>query len=250
MIAPYPSLNPTNPLVTDVAFDSKAVREKFLVPLVEKEGKEVVVVMHSYGGMPGSAASTGLGKDQRAREDMPGGVVGLIFISGFVIAEGATVADAQGGKLPPWVTEDSVCLLKSSVIRLANHNLQPSTGLTMPADPIAVLAADIGLVKAQASVAELLPHATVAFKSPSPPPAWAEPAFRGRLAYIMCTEDQAIPKVGQEIMMQLTGQPWVVRELQGSHNSAFLLKEQEAAGLVAGIVEIFLHAKQAETGDS
>ena len=243
MVAEYPSFNPVNPHVTDVAFDSKAIRENFLVPLIEKQGKEIVIVMHSYGGMPGSAAATGLGVVQRGQEGLRGGVVGLIFISGFVVGEGATVADGQGGQLPPWVTEDTVRLLDSHVVRLADHNLQPSAGLSMPADPIEILAADVDPAKAQASASELRPHATLAFKTPSPRPAWADLAFRGRLGYIVPTEDKAIPKSGQEMMMQFSGQQWIVKELHGSHNSAFLLKEQEAAGLVAGIVETFLQVE-------
>ena len=47
----YPSLNPIDPFKTDVAADSTSIREKALLPLVNAEGKEVVIVMHSYGGM-------------------------------------------------------------------------------------------------------------------------------------------------------------------------------------------------------
>jgi len=108
--ASYPSLNPVDPLKADVAADSAAIREKVMLPLIETQGKEVVVVMHSYGGMPGSVAFVELGKTQRAHHGKRGGVVGLVFISGFVLQEGASVADGQGGALPPWVKEDTVFL--------------------------------------------------------------------------------------------------------------------------------------------
>jgi len=110
----------------------------------------------------------------------------------------------------------------------------------MPHNPIKVLSADVESSLAKVHAAQLQPHATLAFKSPSPAPAWADPAFRGRLAYIVCIQDQAIPKVGQEAMMQLTGQEFMVQELHGSHNATFLSKPGEAAEMVVGFVEKFL----------
>ena len=106
-VVTYPSLDPTNPSTADVAADSASIRNETLLPLVA-EGKEVVIVMHSYGGMPGSVAATGLGIVERQASREAGGVVGLVFLSGFVLAEGASVADGQGGALPAWVSEDNV----------------------------------------------------------------------------------------------------------------------------------------------
>ena len=75
--------------------------------------------------MPGSAAARGLGKarqrageeDDEGKEDekkektekeKKGGVLGLIFISSFVLAGGANLTDGRGGRLPGWVEEDQV----------------------------------------------------------------------------------------------------------------------------------------------
>jgi len=91
--ASYPSLNPVDPLKADVVADSASICKRVMLPLIEQQGKEVVVVMYSYGGMPGSVASAGLGKIQRAHQEKKGEVVGLVFISGFVLQEGASVAD-------------------------------------------------------------------------------------------------------------------------------------------------------------
>lgn len=86
----------------------------------------------------------------------------------------------------------------------------------------------------------LVPHATKAFTSPSPAPAWTEPGFEGRMAYLVCTEDRAIPKFGQEAMMEGTGISWITRELNGSHNSPFLKMTDEAADIVDQFVMRFL----------
>lgn len=106
--APYPSLNPSHPATADAAHDTETVLQESLLPLIENEGKEVVIVMHSYGGVPGSSAARGLGKVQRVGEGKKGGVVGLIYISGFVLPGGASVADGQGGQLPAWVKQNEV----------------------------------------------------------------------------------------------------------------------------------------------
>lgn len=103
----YPSLNPADPLTATLAADATAIRDHTLLPLLDHEKKDVVLVMHSYGGLPGSVAATGLGQAERAPQGKKG-VVGLIFVTGFVLPEGATVADGLGGALPPWVRENDV----------------------------------------------------------------------------------------------------------------------------------------------
>lgn len=107
--ASYPSLNPSHPATADAATDTETVLKRSLLPLIDDEGKDVVIVMHSYGGVPGSSAARGLSKAQRRGEGKPGGVVGLIHVSGFVLPGGASVADGQGGTLPGWVKENEVC---------------------------------------------------------------------------------------------------------------------------------------------
>lgn len=79
--------------------------------------------MHSYGGVPGSSAARGLGKVQRVGEGKTGGVVGLIYISGFVLPGGASVADGQGGQLPAWVKQNEV--RSSSQMIIPSWNFVP-----------------------------------------------------------------------------------------------------------------------------
>lgn len=105
--AAYPSLDPKDPTVQDVEADTKAIAST-LKPLVEEEGKDVLIILHSYAGMPGAAAATHLSKTQRAKEGKAGGVIGLLFIGAFVVPEGLSCAGLQGGNLPPWILLDNV----------------------------------------------------------------------------------------------------------------------------------------------
>lgn len=108
--AEYPSLEPQDPLTADCTTDAKAVRS-VLEPLVETEGKDVVLVMHSYGSMPGCAAAKGLSKTERLRAGKLGGILGMILFSAFLVPEGLSCAGIQGGMLPPWIMLDNVCRL-------------------------------------------------------------------------------------------------------------------------------------------
>lgn len=110
----------------------------------------------------------------------------------------------------------------------------------MPDNALAIFSADIDPTVAKENASKIVPHALLAFKSPAPAPAWTEPGFEGRLAYLVCTDDLAVPKFGQEAMMQGTGKRWVVKEMVGGHNTPFLKKTQEAAGLVDAFVGGFL----------
>ena len=79
----------------------------------------------------------------------------------------------------------------------------------------------------------------MAFKSPSPAPAWLDDGFQGRLAYIVCTKDHAIPEELQKGMRHASGKKWLVEELEGSHSAPFVIKYEEAAEMVIDFIQIF-----------
>ena len=87
--------------------DDAAHINSILAPLVE-EGKQIVVVMHSYGGIPGTDGTKDLAKvDQQAR-GKEGGVIGLVYIAALMVQQGASLSSTRGdlGPLPDWVTVD------------------------------------------------------------------------------------------------------------------------------------------------
>ncbi|KAJ5371872.1 hypothetical protein N7517_003878 [Penicillium concentricum] len=229
--AGYPSLDPKDPLVADCQTDTDAVSD-ILQSLVEDEGKDVLVFMHSYGGMPGSAAASGLAKSQRAQEGKAGGVIGLLFLGAFVVAEGLSCAGLQGGDLPP-----GSCRIRSAEFA---DLLQPSANVNIVDDPIGNFAADVDGHLANSLTRSLKPHSNLAFTSPQPHPAWADQAFDGRLAFIVTTEDAAVPKEAQSGMMAATEKAWIVKEIASSHCAPFLNRIGETVGLVREIINQFL----------
>ena len=85
--------------------DANYIREKLLIPYLN-EGNDIVMVMHSYGGECGGQAVMGLTKAERKREGKKGGIIGLIYMTAFMIPRGRSLTDAMGGVLPRWITLD------------------------------------------------------------------------------------------------------------------------------------------------
>jgi len=59
-----------------------------------KTGKDVVVVMHSYGGIVGHYRRIG---------GLKGGVTRLLYMCAFVVPVGASLTGQLGGQLPPFI---------------------------------------------------------------------------------------------------------------------------------------------------
>lgn len=97
-----PGLHDANATCQD---DAESLRTKLLHPLIE-DGKDIVVLMHSYGGMYGSQAVRGLSKKEQEQAGKKGGVIALIYVSAVTPVEGKTTLDMMGTdakNLPPWV---------------------------------------------------------------------------------------------------------------------------------------------------
>lgn len=67
------------------------------------QGKRIVLVGHSYGGMVISAAAAGLGIEERLKIGKSGGVALLVFMAAFVVPKGNTLKDMIGGEPLPWM---------------------------------------------------------------------------------------------------------------------------------------------------
>ena len=101
-----PSLNPENPHTADVTGDSAFIREKMLLPLLET-GKDILLVMHSYGGVPGSCVAKGLSKRERSSQG-PGaaGVTGIVFIAAILAGERKSLFEGTESRPSPWMVPD------------------------------------------------------------------------------------------------------------------------------------------------
>lgn len=99
----FPSIQQAT-TVQDLQPDIAAVRS-----IVEPEvntGREVIIVSHSWSGLPVASALDGLGRIEREQEGLTGGVVKLVFIAAFIPQVGESLISAFGGTPPPWYVVD------------------------------------------------------------------------------------------------------------------------------------------------
>ncbi|KAL3469694.1 Alpha/beta hydrolase fold-1 [Aspergillus californicus] len=87
---PLPSMNGARPPTADLSTDTAFIRS--YVENLISEGREVVVVTHSYGGQVGTNALLGLGAEARQQKQLlNGGVIRLIYTTAFALREGESM---------------------------------------------------------------------------------------------------------------------------------------------------------------
>lgn len=89
-----------------VTNDAVNLEVEVLYPLIEQQGKDVVLYLHSYAGFPGSAAIKGYSKAERLATGKRGGIIGLIYQSAFIPLPGDTLLKMIGGQYAPWQNPD------------------------------------------------------------------------------------------------------------------------------------------------
>ena len=78
---------------------------------------------------------------------------------------------------------------------------------------------DLSDAEAEQMAGMLRPQSLKALDSPAPPPAWAEPEFAGRLGFIRCMQDQALPLSVQDQFMEKSRVAWKVMDLDAGHDA-------------------------------
>ena len=71
------------------------------------EGKEVVLICHSYRGVPASQAIRGLQRAERERNGQSGVIIRIVFMAAFALPEGESTWTFTEGRQPPkWATRE------------------------------------------------------------------------------------------------------------------------------------------------
>ncbi|KAJ5774105.1 hypothetical protein N7457_009001 [Penicillium paradoxum] len=99
----FPSIEQASS-VTDLQPDIEAVRS--ITQQEADAGHDIVIIAHSWAGLPVSSALDGLSKSEREAAGQKGGVVKLIFIAAFLPVIGEGLINAFGGTPPPWYVLD------------------------------------------------------------------------------------------------------------------------------------------------
>lgn len=180
-VVPLPSLGGSRGW-KDFSEDVTAIR-KVVSNLVD-DGTEVVVLMHSYGGMPGSAALRGLGVKDRAKGGMKGGVKRLVHVASHALREGEGMPSKGDLKTMRSYGESfneeagTVAISKDAALYALFHEIPASEG------------------EHWASLLE--PHSVGAM--------WSEQTFAAFMdipsTYVVCELDRVVPMEQQESMIR------------------------------------------------
>ena len=211
---PLPSVG-ASPAVKDFSADVKAIAS-----VISKEveaGQKVVLVVHSYGGLPGNEAVKDLDLASREKAGEKGGVSHIFFCCSFVSPEGQSLHTAFGSQDLPWwsISDDKM--------------------IVTPKTPEQIFYNDLSEADVKKYVAQLQTHGYQTFFSKVTHPAWKTVPS----TYLYCLKDQAIPIEIQKMMVEGTakGAPMRTDTLDAGH-SPFINMPQETANAIMRAAEI------------
>ncbi|MEV5388315.1 alpha/beta hydrolase [Streptomyces sp. NPDC052721] len=138
----------------------------------------VVIVAHSYGGVPVSQAAADAGNVSR-----------IVYLSGIQLDVGESVMGFAGAPVPQ-----------------EPRDLEP-----VPADPIAVFYGDAPRPEAEQAVKRLVPQSTKSLWDVLTKAAWHTVPS----TYIICEDDQALPVQVQQVLAKRSD---VVHRIPGDHS--------------------------------
>ncbi|RAK73203.1 alpha/beta hydrolase [Aspergillus fijiensis CBS 313.89] len=218
----YPSCNPSDPANVSSAQDSAFLRDNVLLPLLDEQGKDVVIIAHSYGGVVAGGAARGLAKGTRRAQGQATGVIGLIYVVGNIALEGESLLTAVGGAYPPFITAD-----------------KPSQGLSLIEPAMDILYNDCDRALEPELAKFMQPHALRAFVTPATAPAWAESAFDGRRAYVRALDDCCNPVSLQDLWLEKSKVKWEVVDFKTGH-MPFVSQPQALAEQIVKFIDGFI----------
>ncbi|MBA4867016.1 alpha/beta hydrolase [Streptomyces sp. PSKA54] len=155
----------------------------------------VVVVAHSYGGIPVSQAAA----------EAAGNVSHIVYLAALQLDVGESLLGFVGAPVPP----------------------EPRDFEPAPNDPIAMFYGDVPRPEAEEAVKRLVPQSTKSFSDVLTQAAWHTVPS----TYIVCEDDQALPAQSQQLLASRSG---AVHRVESSH-SPFMSKPEELAALLAKI---------------
>jgi pimeloyl-ACP methyl ester carboxylesterase len=184
-----PSVNDALPPNKTLDDDVRCARSAAMDIL--QTGKDLAVLMHSYGGVVGTSAVAGLHQAREVNGRTSGRVVSLIYMTAFVPFEDQSLAAMFGGQLPPFLTSN------------------PETKCVDIDDPQHRFYSDLDKTEQDKWTTALVHHPVCCQYEPLKDPvlkhelgprvAWRDVE---KLVYLVAAEDQALPESVQIMMIE------------------------------------------------
>lgn len=209
-----PSVGALEPLKN---FDPDVSAIKPHVKKAVDAGQKVVMVAHSYGGIPTSEAVHGLDYKTRQTNGRQGGVIHLFYCCSFIIEPNQTLHEAFGSKERPW------------------YNIAEDRMTVTPIKPEEIFYNDLPEDEARRVSATLKPQSWQVFESKLNHASWQTIPS----TYLYCLQDNAIPMPVQELMVNEFAKGYEIRtETIDASHSPFLSKPDETAAIILKVVDL------------
>ncbi|KAI9044723.1 alpha/beta hydrolase [Aspergillus affinis] len=209
-----PSCSLSRPPVAGYADDVAAVR-RTVEPLVNA-GQRVLILMHSYGGIVGTDAVANLTWPERQAQNLPGGVVHLVYLCAYIVRPGASVLSVcqEAGMMhlwPQWVEN-------------------ADDGTTFPVDPVLMFLGGVDRTLIDEALSHLVRSPHDVFMTPAEGDAWKK--IPG--TYVLTQNDYSVPRIYQDLMLKKVREDGVEMRLldYNTGHSIFLTMPDEMVQLI------------------
>ena len=167
------------------------------------EGRDVILVAHSYGGVPASQSTKGLTKKEREHAGKQGGIVNISYLTCLVLALGQSTKDVL---VPPASQTNltvKVSVLACSSAPFALLSLRPRQDGWMvhdPPEPTARLSfSDLPLEEGVAWVKKFSQHSAICFVNELTHAGYKDVD----VSWLLCEKDLVIPPEVQKACIEL-----------------------------------------------
>ncbi|MCJ1355412.1 MAG: hypothetical protein MMC33_005403 [Icmadophila ericetorum] len=215
-----PSITSKDPHTANLAADMRFYRTNVILPLLE-EGKDLVLVLHSYGGASGGGAVQGLSKREHQAAGQKGGVIGLIYITAMCLLVGMSVQESLG------LSDEMV----------PRTDVDEAAGILTVNAPIFQFYSHASTPEAEKWAAQILPQAIKSFKQKASYAASSDPIYGGKCAYMFCEDDHSFVLPLQQLWVQSSG--ITLTETLPTSHSPFLDMPKETADITVKFVGSF-----------
>ncbi|KAL4908878.1 hypothetical protein BDW74DRAFT_165599 [Aspergillus multicolor] len=203
--AARPSVDAEPPLKT---FEDDVASLRSVLTRLAEEGKDIIVVAHSYGGMVASSAVEGLGPAKGDR----GKVVKVIYLAAFALDKGQSLLGLLDGNLLPWMK------LEGDYVYTDNTTIWH----------------DLPAAEQETWAAKARGTSRLVFSGENAYEPWRDIGIP--CAYIICEQDLALPPPLQEMLAEKVAGPERTFRLPGGH-CPFLTIPDHLTGLLVDIIE-------------
>ena len=181
-IPDLPTNNGARPPDSSYEADVAAVHETIESLVVW--GSSVLVLMHSYGGAVGTDAVQGLARKERQSKHLPGGVVHLLYLSAYLLAQGQSV----------WtiVEKSGIAPSQAGLVTIEED------GTWLPNDPIWGMYHDLDPADQQEQKDQIKPHNLSSLYGPTKYEGWKDIPS----TYVSTTDDRWVPPLFQDLCLE------------------------------------------------